>query len=155
LSLSNLQKFDNKPFIVCLVTPNENTLFIANTSFLHKISHSSQKLTIENIKGSFNGSDIMRIIESINNEPKNFEELYAIHENISFEENLVRLVEATNNIVPTGSKFEVKPNDENIILESVKRSLSFIKSSHFSKLEQALNLIATLLICIQKKVVIL
>lgn len=139
LSLSNLRKFDNTPFIVCLVTPNKNLLFLANTSFLHKISHSSQKLTIDNIKGSFNGSDIMRIFEGVNNEPKNFEELYAIHENISFEENLVRLVEATNNIVPTGTKFEVSIDNKNIILEATIRSLSFIKSSYFSELEQILN----------------
>ncbi|MGH2637971.1 MAG: hypothetical protein ACRDF4_01580, partial [Rhabdochlamydiaceae bacterium] len=69
LSLSILQKYDDKPFFVCLVTPTENHLLIANTSFLKKISHSSQELRHNNIRGSFNGSDIMRELEGIENLP--------------------------------------------------------------------------------------
>ena len=60
LSLSNLHKIDDRPFIVCLVTPTFNYTFLANTTFLKKISHSSQELRENNIRGSFNGSDIMR-----------------------------------------------------------------------------------------------
>ncbi len=37
LSLSNLQKYDDRPFIVCLVTPTKNICLIANTTFLKKI----------------------------------------------------------------------------------------------------------------------
>ena len=55
LSLSNLRKYDDRPFIVCLVTPLQNHCFIANTTFLKKISHSSQELRENNIRGSFNG----------------------------------------------------------------------------------------------------
>ena len=44
LSLSNLQKFDDRPFIVCLVTPACNYALLANTTLLKKISHSSQEL---------------------------------------------------------------------------------------------------------------
>jgi len=40
LSLSNLQKFDDRPFLVCLVTPSQNYIFLSNTTFLKKISHS-------------------------------------------------------------------------------------------------------------------
>ena len=61
LSLSELQKYDNIPFIVCIVSPEKNYLLLGNTTFLKKISHSSKNLTIENIKGSFNGSDILKI----------------------------------------------------------------------------------------------
>ena len=50
LSLSNLQKFDDRPFIVCLVTPTYNYTFLANTTFLKKISHSSQELRENNIR---------------------------------------------------------------------------------------------------------
>jgi hypothetical protein len=32
LSLSNLRKYDDRPFIVCLVTPNENYCLLANTT---------------------------------------------------------------------------------------------------------------------------
>jgi len=51
LSLSNLRKYDNRPFIVCLVTPSRNYCLIANTTFLKKISHSSQELRENNIRG--------------------------------------------------------------------------------------------------------
>ena len=60
LSLSNLRKYDDRPFIVCLVTPTVNHCLLANTTLLKKISHSSQQLRENNIRGSFNGSDIAR-----------------------------------------------------------------------------------------------
>ena len=63
LALSVLQKYDEKPFIVCLVTPDRNYLMLANTSFLRKISHTSQELRVNNIKGSFLGTDIVRVYE--------------------------------------------------------------------------------------------
>ena len=72
LSLSALQKYDDRPFIVCLVTPTQNFLMLANTTFLKKISHSSQELRVDNIKGSFNGSDILRFYEDTENCGKNF-----------------------------------------------------------------------------------
>jgi len=96
LGLSALQKYDDRPFIVCLVIKDENILLLANSTFLKKISHSSQALRADNIRGSFNGSDIFRGINEIPNSPENFEELFEIHKQIPFEENLVRLVEATN-----------------------------------------------------------
>ncbi|MCM1104530.1 MAG: hypothetical protein NC409_10550 [Clostridium sp.] len=88
LSLSTLQKYDKIPFIVCLVTPKINYLMLANATFLRKISHSSQELRTDNIRGSFNGSDIMRDFEGVSNEPQNFEFLFTSHENYSFAENL-------------------------------------------------------------------
>ena len=66
-SLSRLQKYDDRPFIVCLVTPSQNYCLIANTTFLKKISHTSQELREDNIRGSFNGSDIVREFEGISN----------------------------------------------------------------------------------------
>jgi hypothetical protein len=52
LSLSNLRKYDDRPFIVCLVTPTTNYCLLANTTFLKKVSHSSQALRENNIRGS-------------------------------------------------------------------------------------------------------
>lgn len=135
LSLSSLQKYDNAPFIVCLVTPTTNFLLLANTTFLKKISHSSQELRIDNIKGSFNGSDILRKINDVKNEPENFEYLYSMHENFTFEENLARLVEETNKIVATGKKFEPNKSQLGNIIGSVARSIEFIKSNGFTQLD--------------------
>lgn len=57
ISLSSLQKYDDLPFLVCLVTPGKNFLYLANSTFLSKVSHSSQELREDNIRGSINGSD--------------------------------------------------------------------------------------------------
>jgi hypothetical protein len=129
LSLSNLKKFDDRPFIVCLVTPTVNYCFLANTTLLKKISHTSQELRENNIKGSFNGSDIIRNFEGIPNNAANLERLFEIHAGIGFEGNLARLVEATNDISPTGSKFSVGAAEKAAILRAPKRAASFVKSA--------------------------
>lgn len=139
LSLSALHKYDKMPFFVCLVTPTRNFLMLANTTFLRKISHSSQELRRDNIKGSFNGSDIMRSFAGVNNTPKNFEFLFASHENYTFEENLDRLVEATNNISPIGKKFSPTDSQIECIRESVNRAVSFMISSDYDILNDDLN----------------
>lgn len=138
LALSTLHMYDNRPFIVCVVTQTRNYLMLANATFLKKISHSSHELRCDNIKGSFNGSDIMRDFEGIENIPQNFEYLYVSHENYSFEENLARLVEATNNIAPSGRRF--LPNDGQLrcINEAVDRAVSFMQSDEYHVLNEDL-----------------
>ncbi|MCL1987066.1 MAG: hypothetical protein FWG64_03735 [Firmicutes bacterium] len=135
LSLSTLQKYDKKPFVVCVSAPHKNYLLLANTTFLAKISHSSKKLRVDNIKGSFNGSDILRNIGNIANSPQNFDVLFAIHQNYSFAENLTRLVEATNAIVPTGKRFDVSVgNNLQNILDSPNRAAAFAQSANYADL---------------------
>ena len=147
LSLSALQKYDRLPFIICIVTPEKNFLMLANTTFLRKISHSSQNLRVNNIRGSFNGSDIMREFEGVKNEPANFEFLFTSHENYTFEENLVRLVEATNNIHPTGKRFCPTEDQFLCIKRSVDRAISFLSSKEYKilsdDLQQRVNAVAS------------
>ena len=138
LSLSNLRKFDDRPFIVCLVLPNENYLYLANTSCLSKISHSSHDLRVNNIRGTFLGHDIMRDIDGIKNSPENFKDLFLFHEQFGFEGNLERLVEATNNIVGTKTRVQLNDKDIKNILESPKRAQSFINSNYFIELSKDL-----------------
>ena len=59
LSLSALQIHDSRPFLVVAVRENSIDFLLANASFLKKISHSSLMLRADNVKGSFNGSDIL------------------------------------------------------------------------------------------------
>jgi len=141
LSLSTLQKYDNRPFIVCVCTPTRNYLLLANSSFLKKISHSSQELRVDNIRGSFNGSDIIREIDNMENSPENFDVLFAIHQNITFEENLIRLVEATNDIVPTGRKFDISTNDDCLknIFNAPNRAIAFSESEDYIDLNKDLD----------------
>jgi hypothetical protein len=139
LSLSNLKKVDDRPFIVCLVTPTTNYCFLANTTFLKKISHSSQELRENNIKGSFNGSDIVRTFEGIPNNAENFERLFEIHAGIGFENNLPRLVEATNDISPSGVKYIVTGKAKNSILDAPQRAIRFVSSSEALELKRELD----------------
>jgi hypothetical protein len=139
LSLSNLRKFDNRPFVVCLVTPARNFCLIANSTFLKKISHSSQEFRENNIRGSFNGSDIMRDFEGIENCGENIARLFDVHAEIGFEDNLPRLVEATNNISPSGAKFEVGDVARANILASPSRAIRFVASQEASTLKAELD----------------
>lgn len=139
LSLSNLQKVDDRPFLVCLVTPRSNHLLLANSTFLRKISHSSQELRENNIRGSFNGSDIMRDFEGIANVPANFERLYSIHDGMGFDGNLIRLVEATNNISPTGKKYVVSAEAQATIMDAPVRAGAFIASADAVELKRDLD----------------
>lgn len=138
-SLSRLQKYDDRPFIVCLVTPTENYCLLANTTLLKKVSHSSQQLRENNIRGSFNGSDIARELEGISNSEENIGRLFDIHAGIGFEGNLARLVEATNNISPTGVKFVVSELATASILAAPDRATCFVESADCTVLKAELD----------------
>jgi hypothetical protein len=138
-SLSRLQKYDDRPFVVCLVTKKVNYCFLANTTFLKKISHTSQQLRENNIRGSFNFSDIVKDFEGVANKPDNFDRLVPIHVGIGFEGNLARLVEATNNISPTGIKFAVSETAAAVILAAPDRAARFLGSEDCSVLQAELD----------------
>lgn len=72
-------------------------------------------------------------------QPNNFEFLYNSHENYTFEENLERLVEATNNIAPTGKRFEPSEAQIKCIRDSVDRAISFMHSPDYEILSADLN----------------
>lgn len=132
LSLSALQKYDKIPFFVVLVHGDgNNEVYLANTTFLSRISHSSRNLSINNIRGSFNGCDIIKEYGGIKNSPENFNDLFAIHEGLDWIDNLKRLVDASSNIQSRSQKFQ--PNDEqkSYLMESVHRAQDFISSANF------------------------
>ncbi len=86
-----------------------------------------------------NGSDIIKIFNGIVNEPENFEVLFNIHAALSFSENLPRLVEATNNIVPSGSKFHVRDTAFSNIVQSPDRAIKFVQSADYLQLKSDLD----------------
>ena len=139
LSLSALQKYDHKPVIIILVMPTDIKLLLANTTLLKKISHSSHQLTMTNIKGSFNGSDISRELSGITNEAENLTRLFRIHEALGFEGNLERLVENTTNIVPSGKAFVADQKAQERILKAPERAINFIKSEDYKTLKSELD----------------
>lgn len=140
LSLSALEKYDKIPFFVVLVRqPSTNLILLANTTFLKKISHSSQELSMTNIKGSFNGSDIMRNYYNRQNAPENFDYLFALHQGLDWEDNLSRLVDASSNIQPVNQKFEPTETEKSNIFDSISRASAFVSSKQFNVLEDDLN----------------
>ena len=139
LSLSALMKFDDKPFVVCLCTPTQRYFLLANTTCIKKISHSSRDLTMSNIRGSFNGTDIARELDGIANSPENFDFLHSIHESITSEENLERLVEATNSIKSRKMKFDPSGKELELIRKSPIRADSFVTSGYFEELHEDLQ----------------
>ena len=116
LSLSALRQFDDRPFVVCVVRPSSIEFLLANTTFLKKISHSSHQLRIDNVRGSFLGHDIVRRHESLENRPENFEAFFAIHRGSTWEQNLKRLVGATDEIVATVARVVISSAQERVIL---------------------------------------
>lgn len=139
LGLSTLQRYDHAPFIVCIVRPNDIQLLLANSTFLRKVSHSSQQLRIDNIRGSFLGHDILREYEGIENIPENFEKLFLIHKEFTWEDNLLRLVEATNNIAPTGRRYTPTEQEVNNILASADIAHTLLRNSDYLSLGESLS----------------
>lgn len=139
LSLSAIQSVDHLPIVICLVRSETVSFMLGNSTFLKKISHSSQSFAIDNIRGSFNGTDIMNNYCGLENNEDNFDELFAMHQSFSWEENVVRLVEATNNIVGIDNRFVPDDLQTKTILLSPQKSLQAISSDHFSHLENDLN----------------
>lgn len=140
LSLSALEKYDKIPFFVVLVRQSaDNLILLANTTFLKKISHSSHELSMTNIKGSFNGSDIMREYGDKQNVPCDFDYLFAIHQGLEWEDNLMRLVDATSNIKSSSQKFIPTLEEESNIYNSINRAQDFVASPYYDVLKDDLN----------------
>ena len=138
LSLSALAKHDGRPFVVVVVRRASVDFMLANATFLKKISHSSQQLRVDNVKGSFNGTDILGEYEGIPNTPNNFNELFALHSAFMWEENLERLVEATNEIVARNVRFEPTDAERDAILKSPARFASAVNSAEYIEAERDL-----------------
>lgn len=131
ISLSTLRNYDHLPFVVCVVRPTGTELLLANTTFLKKVSHSSHKLRVDNVRGSILGHDIIRSYDDISNSPENFDTLFACHQEFTWAENLARLVEATNAIAPTGERFQPSKEQEATILKSPEFAASVLKDSEY------------------------
>lgn len=140
LALSRLRKYDNIPFFVVVARRNaDNRILLSNTTFLKKISHSSQSLSTMKITGSFNGSDIYRTYNGVENKPESFDQLFAEHERMEWRDNLQRLVMATSEIAPIKQRFVPSECEREIIYGSVDKAIGFVRSESFAALRDDLN----------------
>lgn len=138
LSLSALAKHDMRPFVVAVVRSSTVDFLLANATFLKKVSHSSQQLRADNVKGSFNGTDILAAFEGTPNKPDHFDDLFALHSAFSWEENLERLVEATNEIVARNIRFQPSAEERALILGAPARFASAVCSPEYAEVEHDL-----------------
>ncbi len=138
ISLSALSKYDHLPFVICIVRPTGVQLLLANTTLLKKISHSSHQLRVDNVKGSILGHDIMRSFGELENTPYNFESLFLLRRDYTWQENLARLVEATNAIAGTGVRFEPSTEQVKRILEAATLANSLLTNPDFQQLQKRL-----------------
>jgi len=81
----------------------------------------------------------MREFEGITNTPENIERLFSIHSGLGFDGNLTRLVEATNNISPSGKKFDANEIQQQQILRAPARAIRFVKSQDAQALKEELD----------------
>lgn len=142
LSLSKLEKYDHIPcFVVHVRKDHDNLIYLINSTFLNKISHSSKDLRVDNIRGSLLGSNIRKEIPEMNclNAPEHFEELLPYHFGFTWQENLERLVEATHQIKPRLTKTILTDAETEILLQSPSRAKRFVESPSFEELSADLN----------------
>lgn len=142
LSLSKLEKYDHIPCFVVLVKKDlDNVIYLMNTTFLDKISHSSQDLRVDNIRGSILGSNIRKQLEEINksNKPEDFEELFSYHQGFTWQENIERLVERTNNIKSNKVPLVLDESEKKNLFNAPSRAAKFIKSEDYTILLQDLR----------------
>lgn len=142
LSLSKLEKYDHIPCFVVLVKKDlNNVIYLINTTFLNKISHSSQDLRIDNIKGSLLGSNIRKELPEIDkkNSPEDFDDLFSYHIGFTWQENIERLVESTNNIKPNKVKVELDDAEVTNLFNAPGRAIKFVNSADYRTLLQDLR----------------
>ena len=107
-----------------------------------------EKLLAKMILASSNKGDIVfdpflgsgsTSVNDIENCPRNFEILFPIHSELGFEGNLDRLVEATNNISPSGQKASITAEAEKTIMDAPRRAKAFVDSNEYSILKKELD----------------
>ena len=142
LSLSKLKKYDRIPCFVVLIKKDlDNVIYLINSTFLDKISHSSQNLRIDNIRGSFLGGNIRKNIDEIGkcNKPEDFDDLFAYHQGFTWQENIERLVESTNNIKPNKAKVVLDETEIENLFNAPSRAIEFVGSDEYNILLQDLR----------------
>ena len=142
LSLSKLKKYDRIPCFVVLIKKDlDNVIYLINTTFLNKISHSSKDLRTDNIRGSLTGGNIRKNLEEIDkcNKPEDFEDLFAYHQGFTWQENIERLVESTNNIKPDKAKAVLGEAEIDNLFNAPSRAVEFVGSEEYNVLLQDLR----------------
>lgn len=139
-SLRALKGQDHNPVVICVCRPRHLQFLLANSTFIRKASHSSHELRMDNIRGSFNGTDIIRFYgdEKLENAPENFQKLFKLHKEFSWEENLRRIVEETARIRAINRRFEPTESGLANIYQAITMTKQLSGSPELRELESML-----------------
>lgn len=129
---------DSKPLVACIIRANSIEFLLANSTFINCISHSSKNLTIDNIKGSANLSNIIREFSELKNEPKNFPKLFELHSEILQKDNIERIVENTIQIKAKGERFSPDESQLEVIRKSPENIKEIEEEIEFIELKEEL-----------------
>lgn len=148
LGLNKLLDFDSKIPVFCVVVqPSIIRSYLINSSFINKLSHSAQTLSVDKITGSFNGTNILREVTGLKNQPENFKTLYLHHvKNIQDDPSaqLVRIINASKSseLKSKNSKAQPRlfsPSDLHNIKSALSRTKAFVNSPNFNLLREKLR----------------
>ena len=135
ISLKVVKPRDQHPILSVLVTPGSNYVRLMNSSFIKKVSHSSQNLSLTNITGSINYSDILKEFNGVPNDLEHIQVLFNLHSEHGFDENLPRIVEETLDIMGTKKRVTLSDTELISLRAAPARSLDFCASENFAVLE--------------------
>ena len=153
IALSTLRYYDHLPFVVCVFRPTGIEILLSNSTFIEKSSHTSIQLSGDRLVGSILGSNILRryllenlidnITEKIENTPKNFDKLFAIHQEFMWEDNLLRIIQSTKSILGKIPRLELTKNECETILRFADLASSLSKNSDYLEIESILDRVVT------------
>lgn len=126
--------YDEKPIFCCLTTPTTNNLYLINTSFINKVSHSSKNLSKTKYTGSINFSDILQTPMALSNKPCNFTELFNKHLTRNKQTVINHIIENTSNIEPSKDKIMFSLKEVKDILSYPEREREFLTSLGYKNL---------------------
>lgn len=132
-------KYDDVPCVSCNVRPKEAEFSLMNTTFIKKVSHSSQKLTVNKMRGSINHTDIMKEVEEIKNDPCNFVKLLKIHRSVYQKDNIERIVNSTLDIKPSKEKFTPTEKERKRLFASPFLSKAIAGSDEYRDINNKLH----------------
>jgi hypothetical protein len=130
---------DNRPVVVCLLTPRRCNLYLANTTFLRKVSHSSHGLTKEKLVGSILGSDILAEYEGIGNVSENLPALWDRHQRADRAAHQARIIAATHGIGVSAVTWIPSSQETDRILASPELARGISGTPEYAQLATRLN----------------
>lgn len=139
VSLAAVCKYPRLPVVICIAHQDRLDFRLANVTFLRRVTHTSQNLRVDKIRGTFLGGDIMDEYQGVENRPENFVQLMEMHNASGHDENIARIVEATNAIVGRSNRFEATGELLDSLMEAPARAAAALTSAKYRDAERQLS----------------